>query len=129
MNKRRIGYAVLALAVMGGSSLGTLSNFLIPTPEAVPVTASAPWQRHRHHLPIRSVHVEEERPPEPEPETDEQGPKIFLLNAWRFQINFLIFLVILPVLFLFERQRRKQDRMRSYLKILSSGRLKGKATF
>ena len=33
------------------------------------------------------------------------------------------------MLAIFERQRRKYDRIKSYLKILQSGRLKGKATF
>lgn len=122
--KKALGLAVLALAIIGGSSLGVLSNYTVPPKPAslaaitkpVAVTqAPKKTKGKKHHKKVQVVI-----------EKDEPGPPFLLINAWRFQILTVLFLAMSPALYIYEKNRRKYERLYGYLNILKTGRYKGK---
>lgn len=93
-SRRTVGAVILLLSIFGGSSLGVLSNIVMPR-------GSSKYHKDLHHT----------------------GNGInksctFLINAWRFQALFVIFLVLAPAICLYERYIKQYDEYGARLKML-----------
>ena len=84
-SRRAVGAAILTLSILGGASLGVLSNIVMP---------SSP----HGHSPDKGC--------------------IFLINAWRFQALFIIFIMLAPIMYLYEQYIKKYERYAAQLRFL-----------
>lgn len=85
-SRRTLGAVVLAVSILGGASLGVLSNVV------------APKMAHASHQANKQT--------------------TFLINAWRFQALFVIFVTLSPVIYLYEVYIKKYEKYAEQLRFL-----------
>ena len=74
------------MSILGGSSLGVLSNIVVPK------SARSPHPANKQTT--------------------------FLINAWRFQALFVLFITLSPIIYLYEMYIRKYEQYGEQLRVL-----------